>query len=77
MASVEVKEWPTLGMTLDEAATALRVDRKTMIALLKNTDFPGRKVGRSWRIDPDAVKKWLDGRDPKADARAIIGDDDE
>lgn len=64
MASVEVKEWPVLGMTLEETATALRVDRKTVLWLLKNTDFPGRKMGgKAWRIDPDAVKRWLDGRD--------------
>ena len=67
MAAIEQKEWPTLGMTLDEACTALRCDRKTLIWMLKNTDFPGRKLGgKAWRIDPDAVKRWMDSREPNA-----------
>jgi excisionase family DNA binding protein len=46
-------------MTLDEAAKALRVDSKTLRAFIKAGDFPARKVGVGWRIDPDAVKRWL------------------
>ncbi len=52
-------EWPAIGMTADEAAEALRVDRKTIFKLLQRGDFPARKVGVGWRIDPDAVKAWL------------------
>jgi excisionase family DNA binding protein len=52
-------DWPQIGMTLDEAAKALRVDSKTLRALIKAGDFPARKVGVGWRIDPEAVKRWL------------------
>ncbi|MDL2216956.1 helix-turn-helix domain-containing protein [Desulfovibrio sp. OttesenSCG-928-M14] len=52
-------KWPTIGMTLDEAAEALRVDPKTLRTLIKAGDFPARKVGIGYRIDPDAVKAWL------------------
>lgn len=52
-------EWPKIGMTLDEAAEALRVDSKTIRTLIKAGDFPARKVGKGYRIDPDAVKHWL------------------
>ncbi|MDL2279481.1 helix-turn-helix domain-containing protein [Desulfovibrio sp. OttesenSCG-928-G11] len=55
----EQMKWPLIGMTLDEAAEALRVDRKTIFKLLRQGDFPARKVGVGWRIDPDAVKAWL------------------
>ena len=55
----ESVEWPHIGMTLEEAADALRVDHKTLRALIKEGSFPARKVGKGWRIDPDAVKKWL------------------
>ena len=52
-------EWPAVGMTLEEAADALRVDSKTLRRLIKEEGFPARKVGVGWRIDPDAVKHWL------------------
>ena len=52
-------EWPAVGMTLEEAADALRVDSKTLRRLIKEEGFPARKVGVGWRIDPDAVKLWL------------------
>jgi len=55
----EKVEWPLIGMTLEEASVALRVDRKTIFKLLQQGDFPARKVGVGWRIDPDAVKAWL------------------
>ena len=56
---VEPVEWGTLGMTLEECAKALRVDRKTVFAAIKEGGLPARKVGVGWRIDPDAVKAWL------------------
>lgn len=62
---VNVIDWPPLGMTLEEAAKALRVDSKTLRTLIKAGDFPARKVGVGWRIDPDAVKVWLDNLRPE------------
>lgn len=55
----EQVQWPLIGMTLEETADALRVDRKTIFKLIKESGFPARKVGVGWRIDPDAVKHWL------------------
>ena len=66
MELVDAIDWPPIGMTLDEAAAALRVDSKTLRTLIKAGDFPARKVGVGWRIDPDAVKRWLDTREPKS-----------
>ena len=57
-------EWPLIGMTLEETAEALRVDSKTLRTLIKAGNFPARKVGVGWRIDPDAVKRWLDTMPP-------------
>ena len=64
----ESVDWPPLGMTLDEAAKALRVDSKTLRALIKAGDFPARKVGVGWRIDPEAVKRWLAKKPATAEA---------
>ena len=63
-------EWPLLGMTLEECADALRIDRKTIFKALQD-GLPARKVGRSWRIDPEAVKQWL------ATGNAVEAEDDE
>ena len=63
---VEDVEWPRIGMTLEETAKALRVDSKTLRALIKTGDFPARKVGVGWRVEPNAVKSWLDSREPKS-----------
>lgn len=61
MAPIEKADWPLVGMTLDECATALRINRRTLMNLIRDTDFPARKMGgKAWRIDYDAVKRWLD-----------------
>lgn len=52
-------DWPAIGMTLDETAAALRVDRRTVHKAIMEQGLPARKVGVGWRIDPDAVKAWL------------------
>lgn len=62
---IDAIEWPVIGMTLEECAKSLRVDPKTIRTFIKAGDFPARKVGRGYRIDPDAVKRWLDTREPK------------
>ena len=43
MAEIEV-------LTSEEAATLLRVSRKTLYRLAQNGELPGTKVGRSWRF---------------------------
>lgn len=58
--AVEQVKWPLVGMTVDEAAEALRVHPRTVLDMLRDGRFPGRKVGNGWRIDPEAVKRWLD-----------------
>ncbi len=37
-------------LTLEEAATYLRVHHRTMGRLLRNGTVPGTKIGRQWRI---------------------------
>ena len=51
-------DWPLIGMTLEECADALRINRNTIFKALQD-GLPARKVGRSWRVDPDAVRTWL------------------
>lgn len=51
-------DWPVIGMTLEECADSLRIERRSMFKALQD-GLPARKVGKGWRIDPDAVKAWL------------------
>ena len=56
----EKKDWPIIGMTLEETAAALRVNPRTVQDMILRGDFPARKVGVGWRISPDAVNRWLE-----------------
>lgn len=46
-------------MSVGEVADLLRVHDQTIWRWLKSGKLPGTKVGHSWRIDPDDVRKLL------------------
>lgn len=50
---------PTIGLTVDEVAKALRVDEKTVRKLIKTEGLPARLVGRGYRIEEGALRRWL------------------
>lgn len=67
LKAVPPAEWPPLiGLTVDEAAAALRTDDKTIRKLIKAGEIPFRVVGRGYRLDPDGLRRWIangdDGR---------------
>ena len=70
LQAVPPAEWPPLiGLTVDEAAAALRTDDKTVRKLIQQPGgIPARIVGRAYRIDPGALRAWVasgeDGRKP-------------
>lgn len=64
----DAPRWGVVGMTLDEAATALRVERRTVMTAIRDKGLPARKVGRSWRISPAALDAWLSSGEAKAEA---------
>ena len=60
LKAVPPAEWPPLiGLTVDEAAAALRTDDKTVRKLIQTGEIPARIVGRGYRIDPDAIRAWM------------------
>lgn len=72
--AVPPAEWPpVIGLTVDEAAAALRTDDKTIRRLIQTGSLPARLVGRAYRLDPSAIRAWVasgeDGRkaSPSAD----------
>ena len=70
LQAVPPAEWPpVIGLTVDEAAAALRTDDKTVRKLIQQPGgIPARIVGRAYRIDPGALRAWVargeDGRKP-------------
>lgn len=69
LQAVPPAEWPpVIGLTVDEAAAALRTDDKTVRKLIQTGSIPARIVGRAYRIDPGALRAWVargeDGRKP-------------
>lgn len=67
-------DWPPIGMTVEEAAKALRVHPRTVLDLIRRGDFPARKVGVGWRISPAAVEAWLASGNAKAEAAEAEND---
>jgi excisionase family DNA binding protein len=58
-ASPSTEAMPSV-LTVDELATLLRVNRKTVYAALSRGEIPGAKrIGATYRIHRDAVLEWL------------------
>ena len=53
-------------LTLDEAATLLRVDAENLQRLAESGTVPGRRIGTVWRFDCTALMSWLRGTDVSA-----------
>jgi excisionase family DNA binding protein len=48
-------------LTVDEAATMLRIDAKAITQLADRGTLPGRRVGADWRFSCTALLEWLAG----------------
>lgn len=59
-------EWPFVGMTVQEAAQALRVSTRTVQDMLSQGRLPGRLVGGKWRVSPAALERFLDAYEYEA-----------
>lgn len=53
-----------IGLTLEEAAKALRVDSRTMRTLIQAGKVKAVKAGKGWRIHPDAIAEWMKAGTP-------------
>lgn len=53
-------------LTMEEAAELFGVSIKTFIKLLKEEKVPGRKIGREWRFNRQALINWLAAGDSQA-----------
>ena len=46
-------------LTPEDVARRLGIHRRTLLGWLQNGTLPGIRVGKLWRIDPDALDAWL------------------
>jgi excisionase family DNA binding protein len=46
-------------LTAAEVASVLRVDIDTIIGAISNGDLPGNRIGNQWRVDYEALVRWL------------------
>lgn len=45
--------------SIEEVAAKLRLPRQRVIALIRDWDLPGFKVGKSWRVSKAALTEWI------------------
>jgi excisionase family DNA binding protein len=57
-AKLEPSE-PIVGLTVDQVAARLQLNRMTVIRLLQSGKLVGIKVGRPWRVHPAAIDQYL------------------
>jgi excisionase family DNA binding protein len=46
-------------LTTGEAARYLRIHRSTVYRLIRQNQIPAFKIGTDWRLDRDALEKWM------------------
>jgi excisionase family DNA binding protein len=63
---IELREGPPEVLTLDEAATLLRVDRERVLTATERDEIPGRQIAGEWRFSREALLAWL-RHEPKHD----------
>ncbi|MBS3985689.1 MAG: helix-turn-helix domain-containing protein [Selenomonadales bacterium] len=54
LPSVQRSDWP-LWLTVDEAAALLRVHVSTVYEMVSRKELPAKRIGRTIRIDRDAL----------------------
>lgn len=52
---------PLRFLTVGETAELLQVSRRTLQRMIHRKDLPAFKVGGQWRINENALSKWLNG----------------
>lgn len=46
-------------LTLEEAASFLRISKRSVYRMLKERTIPARKIMHKWRFDRDQLKEWI------------------
>ena len=54
---------PNEVMTIEEAASFLRVSKNTVYGYVRRGIIPARKIGKVWRLSRVALEAWLSERE--------------
>lgn len=48
-------------LTAEEVASVLRVDTELVKSSISSGEFPGNRIGNYWRVEQEALTRWLQG----------------
>ena len=54
------RQFPTMGMTVDEMAEELHISRPNAYELVKQPGFPAFRVGKRLIVNRAALQRWMD-----------------
>jgi excisionase family DNA binding protein len=66
-------ENPRAVMTVDEVSRYLRIPKSTLYKLAQERRVPCQKVGRHWRFRKEALDRWLEEGDTRAQSGSREG----
>ena len=53
-------------LSIKETAAILGISAITALRMVNSGYLPARKVGRQWRINPNALERFMDQRGPRS-----------
>lgn len=59
-------------LTIPEVANILRMSECTVMRLCRKRTIPARKVGRLWRVNEEALAKWINERPKNEKGNAML-----
>ena len=61
-------------MNADEVAEWLRIPKSTLYKVCNEGQIPAAKIGRHWRFDRQALKRWFEERAGRYDEEYVTRD---
>lgn len=59
-----LRQFPTMGMSVDEMAEELRISRPNAYELTRQPGFPAFRVGKRLVVNRAALQRWMDAQCP-------------
>lgn len=61
LKSIDITEWEQLPLLLStrEVSNILRISISTAYSLLEEQGFPKKRIGKTYKVSRDELKRWL------------------
>ena len=61
LKSIDITEWEQLPLLLStrEVSNILRISISTAYALVEDQGFPKKRIGKTYKVSRDELKRWL------------------